>query len=48
MKNLKNLFTLLSMALAIACFHVSAAGQSAEDKNKIASIAPGGDSVRWK
>lgn len=47
MKNLKCVSSILSVVFAIACLHVSAAGQTAEDKNKVAAINGTGSSVRW-
>ena len=47
MKNLKCLRTLLWAAFVVVCFNVSVFGQSAQDKNKFASIAGNGSSVRW-
>ncbi|HET6891025.1 MAG TPA: tail fiber domain-containing protein [Pyrinomonadaceae bacterium] len=48
MKNLKSPFTLLFMAMVVACLHVSAWGQSADEKNKLAAISGRGSSVRWE
>jgi hypothetical protein len=47
MKNLKSLPTVLTLSLVLACLHVSIFAQSADDKNKIASLSPNGSSVRW-
>jgi hypothetical protein len=47
MKNLKCLPSILSLLLMVVCFHSSAAGQTAEDKNKLATISGAGSSVRW-
>lgn len=47
MLNLKSLRTLLYISFVVVCFQVSVFGQTAEDKNKIASIAGNGSSVRW-
>src|SRR6266550_3189099 len=47
MKNLKCLSLILSLMFVVACLHVSASGQTAEDKNKIAAINGTGSSVRW-
>jgi endosialidase-like protein len=47
MKNLKSVRTLLCTVFVVVCFSVSVSGQSAEDKNKFASIAANGSSVRW-
>src|SRR3954467_13036083 len=47
MKNLKYFFTILSMVLTFACLHVSVFAQSTDDRNKIATIAAGGEGVRW-
>src|SRR5215208_7003610 len=46
MKNLKNLFAVLCMALIAACFHATALGQST-DKNRVANMTANGSSVRW-
>ena len=48
MKNLKNFFAVLCMALIAACFHATALGQSAGDKNKVANMTANGLSVRWE
>jgi hypothetical protein len=47
MKNFKYLRTLLWAVFVVVCFNISVSGQSAEDKNKFASIAANGSSVRW-
>jgi hypothetical protein len=47
MKNLKRLATVLSMVFVVACCHASALGQSAEDRNKLATITATGMNVRW-
>src|SRR6266550_9040489 len=47
MKNLKCLSLILSLMFVVACLHVSASGQTAEDKNKLAAINGNGSSVRW-
>jgi hypothetical protein len=47
MKNLKSLPTVLSLALALACLHVSVSGQTTDDKNRLANITANGSSVRW-
>src|SRR5215208_5756805 len=47
MKNLKNLFAVLCMALIAACFHATALGQSAGDKNRVANMTANGLNVRW-
>ncbi len=46
MKSPKYLSILGAISL-IACFLVSALGQNAEDRNRIASITAAGSSVRW-
>jgi len=47
MKNLKYPPVILSMLLAIVCLQISASGQMAEDKNRIAAVSSTGSSVRW-
>ena len=47
MKNLKCLPQLLSIVFVLACLHVSVSGQSADDKNRVATISGSGSSVRW-
>src|SRR6266550_3642843 len=47
MKNLKCLSFILNIVFVVACLHVSASGQAAEDKNKLAAINGSGSSVRW-
>jgi len=42
MKNLKNLFSALCIALIAVCFHATALGQ-----NKVANMTSSGSSVRW-
>ena len=42
MKNPKNLFAVLCIALIAACFHATALGQ-----NKVANMTSSGSSVRW-
>jgi hypothetical protein len=48
MKNLKNVIAVLCMALIAACFHATALGQSAGDKNKVANMTANGLSIRWE
>jgi Chaperone of endosialidase len=48
MKKIKFLPTLLSLVFALVCLHVSVSGQSADDKNKFATISTSGSSVRWE
>ena len=45
MKNFKSPLTLLFIAMVVACFHVSAWGQS--DDKRIANISASGLNVRW-
>ena len=47
MKNPKCLPTLLCMVAAVACLHVSALAQTADDKNKLAAVTARGSSARW-
>jgi hypothetical protein len=47
MKNLKFVSSILSIVFVVACLHISASGQTAEDKNKFAAINGTGSSVRW-
>jgi hypothetical protein len=47
MKNLKFLPTMLCIVFALACLHISVSAQT-DDKNKIANLNSGGDSVRWE
>jgi hypothetical protein len=47
MKNPKNLFALLGIALIVACFNATALGQSFGDKNRVANMTATGSSVRW-
>jgi len=47
MQNLKCLSFMLSMMFVVACLHVSASGQTAEDKSKLAALTGTGSSVRW-
>jgi hypothetical protein len=48
MKSLKCLTLVLCTIFVVTCLHVSVSGQSAEDKNKLASISAMGASVRWE
>ena len=47
MKNLKNIPSILSILLMVVCLHISASGQMAEEKNKLAAVSANGSSVRW-
>jgi hypothetical protein len=47
MKNLNRMSFVLSVFCVVACLQVSAAGQTTEDKNKVAAISGSGSSVRW-
>ncbi|MGH9932214.1 MAG: tail fiber domain-containing protein [Pyrinomonadaceae bacterium] len=47
MKNQKNLRVFLGIMFVFACLCVHVSGQSAEDRNKIATISATGSSVRW-
>ena len=47
MKNLKYLPSILSILLMVVCLHISASGQMAEEKNKLAAVSANGSSVRW-
>ncbi len=47
MKNLKYLSSTLSLLLVLVCLHMSALGQMAEDRNKLAAVSSTGSSVRW-
>ena len=38
---------MLCMVFVVACLQISASGQSAEDKNRLAAISGSGSSVRW-
>jgi len=48
MKDLRCLPYILFTVFVIACFNVPVAGQSTEDKNKLATISAMGSSVRWE
>jgi hypothetical protein len=47
MKNLKYTITILSILFTLAGLNFSALAQSADEKNRIAAVAPGGDGIRW-
>ena len=47
MKNLKYIPSILSILLVVVCLHISASGQMAEDKNRLAAVSATGSSVRW-
>jgi hypothetical protein len=48
MKKLRLLTLVLTIVFTLFCLQVSALGQSAEERNRIASAASGGESVRWE
>jgi hypothetical protein len=47
MKKINSLQAMLCMVIVLACLHISALGQSAEDRNNLAAIRGSGSSVRW-
>jgi hypothetical protein len=47
MKNSKYIPSILSIVLVVICLHISASGQTAEDRNKLAAVSGTGSSVRW-
>lgn len=47
MKNMNRLHAIVGVVFAVACFHVMTLGQSAEDRNKLATMNASGLSVRW-
>src|SRR6266550_7208047 len=47
MKKFDSLPAMLLMVIVVACLHVSAFGQSAEERNRVAVISGSGSSVRW-
>ena len=47
MKNLKWVSFILNIVFVVACVYVSAVGQTAEDKTKLATVTGTGSSVRW-
>lgn len=47
MKNPKYIPSILSILLVVVCLHISASGQMAEEKNKLAAVSAAGSSVRW-
>lgn len=47
MKNPKYIVSILSILLMVVCLHISASGQMAEEKNKLAAVSASGSSVRW-
>ncbi|MGH9872341.1 MAG: tail fiber domain-containing protein [Pyrinomonadaceae bacterium] len=47
MKNLKYASSILSILFVVVCFQISALGQTADDKNRLATISGAGSSVRW-
>jgi len=47
MKNLKYLPSIPGMLLVVVCLHISASGQMAEERNKLAAVSSTGSSVRW-
>jgi hypothetical protein len=48
MKNFKSLLTLLSVALALACFQVPTVGQTTDEESKLAAVSSSGSVVRWQ
>ena len=47
MKNQKNFRVIVGTIFVLACLCVHGSGQSADDKNKLATISANGSSVRW-
>jgi Chaperone of endosialidase len=47
MKNLKYVTSILSMLVMAVCLYISASGQTADDKNKLAAVSATGSGVRW-
>ena len=47
MKNPKSLTSIICTLFVVACLYVSVSGQTAEDRNKLATVSGGGSSVRW-
>ena len=47
MKNQKSLTSVICALFVVACLYVSASGQTAEDRNKLATVSGTGSSVRW-
>ena len=47
MKNLKCLYSILTIVFVLACLYTAASGQTTEDKSRLAAINGNGSSVRW-
>ena len=47
MKNLKCLYSILSIVFVLACLYTAASGQTTEDKSRLATINGNGSSARW-
>src|SRR2546425_10441114 len=47
MKKMNSLQAMLCMVFVVACLHISALGQSTEDRSNLAAIRSNGSSVRW-
>jgi hypothetical protein len=47
MKNLKSVSAIIGIVFVVACAHISASAQTAEDRNKLAAVNASGSSVRW-
>ena len=47
MIKLRSLIAMLSVVLTVSCVQMIASGQSAEDKNKIATMTAGSSGIRW-
>jgi hypothetical protein len=47
MKKMNSLQAMLCMVFVLTCLQISALGQSAEDKNNLATLRGSGSSVRW-
>jgi hypothetical protein len=48
MKNLKYVSAIIGIVFVVACAHISASAQTAEDRSKLAAINGTGSSVRWE
>ncbi|HEX9630659.1 MAG TPA: tail fiber domain-containing protein [Pyrinomonadaceae bacterium] len=47
MKNLKCLYSILTIVFVLACLYTAASGQTTEDKSRLATINGNGSSARW-
>jgi len=47
MKNPRRLTSVICTLFVVTCLYVSVSGQTADDRNKLATVSGAGSSVRW-